>query len=248
MGPERPATRGAVPAWRGGGFERRHRRFGPRLPVPVRQLATRVRHHSCDHSRSHAQRVRRAGTGAPMGRVPAVRGTACRPGLGRPGAPAPARLRRAGWAAQLGPRQTGASRCGRRRALRQPPARAGLATQASNPPAGLALADPTVEIADFADTAAIIANLDAVVSVDTSVAHLVGAMGKPVLLLDRYDNCWRWLHGRSDSPWYPTLRIFRQKRPGEWGSVVTRAAAALRALVAAKASRPSAAAVGRGAA
>ena len=85
-------------------------------------------------------------------------------------------------------------------------------------------------VADFADTAAIVANLDVVVSVDTSVVHLAGAMGKPVLMLDRYDNCWRWLSGRIDSPWYPHLRIFRQKRPGEWGPVVARVARALQTM------------------
>ena len=56
---------------------------------------------------------------------------------------------------------------------------------------------------DFADTAAIIANLDLVVSVDTAVVHLAGAMGKPVFMLDRYDNCWRWMSGRADSPVVP---------------------------------------------
>jgi ADP-heptose:LPS heptosyltransferase len=83
------------------------------------------------------------------------------------------------------------------------------------------------EVVDFSDTAAIIANLDLVVSVDTSVAHLAGALGKPVFLLDRYDNCWRWLSGRSDSPWYPTLRIFRQTKIGDWTPVMQQAAAAL---------------------
>jgi tetratricopeptide (TPR) repeat protein len=104
------------------------------------------------------------------------------------------------------------------------------ADQARHPPPGLSLFDPMEAVTDFADTAAIIANLHVVVSVDTAVAHLAGAMGKPVLLLDRYDNCWRWLSGRTDSPWYPGLRIFRQKRLGEWGPVVERIAAALRAL------------------
>jgi ADP-heptose:LPS heptosyltransferase len=80
-------------------------------------------------------------------------------------------------------------------------------------------------VADFADTAAIIAAMDLVVSVDTSVAHLAGAMGVPVLLLDRFDNCWRWLSGRNDSPWYPgVLRILRQERPGDWAGVLERAA------------------------
>jgi hypothetical protein len=112
------------------------------------------------------------------------------------------------------------------------------AEQAHQPPPGLVLSDPMVEVTDFADTAAIVANLDAVVTVDTSVAHLAGAMGKPVLLLDRYDNCWRWLSGRTDSPWYPSLRIFRQKRLGEWQPVVQRVAVALKAMAAARV-RPS---------
>jgi len=87
--------------------------------------------------------------------------------------------------------------------------------------------DPMGAARDFADTAAIIANLDAVISVDTAVAHLAGAMGKPVFLLDRYDNCWRWLYGRGDSPWYPTLMIFRQAQPGDWLGPVTQAAETL---------------------
>jgi Tfp pilus assembly protein PilF len=94
--------------------------------------------------------------------------------------------------------------------------------------------DPMAEVEDFADTAAIIANLDLVISVDTAVAHLAGAMGKPIFLLDRYDNCWRWLTGRTDSPWYPTLRIFRQQRMGEWEPVIGDVAEALAAFVANK--------------
>ena len=95
---------------------------------------------------------------------------------------------------------------------------------------GIALTDPMPGVADFADTAAIIAGLDVVVSVDTAVAHLAGALGKRVFLLDRYDNCWRWLAGRDDSPWYPALRIFRQPRPGDWATPVARVAAELRRL------------------
>ena len=75
-------------------------------------------------------------------------------------------------------------------------------------------------VEDFADTAAIIANLDLVISVDTSVAHLAGAMGVPVWLLDRFDTDWRWLLNRTDSPWYPTMRIFRQTSFADWNSVV----------------------------
>jgi len=92
------------------------------------------------------------------------------------------------------------------------------------------LLDLMADVHDFADTAALVANLDLVISVDTSVVHLAGAMGKPVFLLDRYDNCWRWLSGREDSPWYPSLRIFRQQRSGEWEPVIARVATALAAM------------------
>ena len=93
------------------------------------------------------------------------------------------------------------------------------------------LRDPMGEVADFADTAALVANLDLVVSVDTAVVHLAGAMGKPVWVLSRFDGCWRWLTDRDDSPWYPGLRLFRQQEPGDWPAVVTRVARALRDLV-----------------
>ena len=92
------------------------------------------------------------------------------------------------------------------------------------------LTDFMGEIRDFADTAALVANLDLIISVDTSVVHLAGALGKPVWLLDRFDPCWRWLIGRRDSPWYPGLRLYRQPRPGDWGSVVAEAAHDLRSL------------------
>lgn len=92
--------------------------------------------------------------------------------------------------------------------------------QAANPPAGLDLCDLTSELHDFADTAALIANLDLVISVDTSVAHLAGGMGKPVWLLSRLDGCWRWLLDREDSPWYPNMRLFRQRQAGNWEDVI----------------------------
>jgi Flp pilus assembly protein TadD len=82
------------------------------------------------------------------------------------------------------------------------------------------LIDFTDELRDFEDTAALIANLDMAICVDTSVAHLVGAVGKPVWLLNRYNTCWRWLTGREDSPWYPSMRIFRQPSLGDWDSVI----------------------------
>jgi hypothetical protein len=98
-----------------------------------------------------------------------------------------------------------------------------------------ALEDYSAEWSDFADTAAFVANLDLVITVDTAVAHLAGALGRPVWLLNRYDTCWRWMRGRDDSPWYTTLRQFRQPRPGEWDPVIRTAAAALSELAAAAA-------------
>jgi hypothetical protein len=90
------------------------------------------------------------------------------------------------------------------------------------PPAELAIMDPGMELADFADTAALISQLDLVISVDTSVAHLAGAMGKPVWLLLPFSPDWRWLMLREDSPWYPTMRLFRQRRLGNWDDVIGR--------------------------
>jgi tetratricopeptide (TPR) repeat protein len=81
---------------------------------------------------------------------------------------------------------------------------------------------------DFSDTAALIDNLDIVIAVDTSVAHLAGALGKPLWLLNRYNTCWRWLLDRADSPWYPTARIFRQNKTRNWDSVIVQVRAALR--------------------
>jgi tetratricopeptide (TPR) repeat protein len=76
------------------------------------------------------------------------------------------------------------------------------------------------ELVDFADTAAVIELLDLVITVDTSVAHLAGAMGKPAWILLPFNSDWRWLSGRDDSPWYPTARLFRQDRPGSWQAVI----------------------------
>jgi len=84
-------------------------------------------------------------------------------------------------------------------------------------------------IGDFADTAALIEELDLVIAVDTSVAHLAGAMGKPVWLLLPFAPDWRWMLDRSDSPWYPTMRIFRQPRAGDWESVFAEVKAELKA-------------------
>jgi len=87
--------------------------------------------------------------------------------------------------------------------------------------------DFSAEWRDFSDTAAMVVNLDLVISVDTAVAHLAGALGKSVWLMNRYDTCWRWQAGGCDSPWYGTLRQFRQHRPGDWDAVIATAAAAL---------------------
>jgi tetratricopeptide (TPR) repeat protein len=87
---------------------------------------------------------------------------------------------------------------------------------------GPALIDHSAELHDFADTAALIEQLDLVISVDTSTAHLAGAMGKSVWILLCHDSCWRWLTQRADSPWYPTARLYRQECPGDWASVVAR--------------------------
>ncbi|WP_408293872.1 glycosyltransferase family 9 protein [Paraburkholderia sediminicola] len=77
-------------------------------------------------------------------------------------------------------------------------------------------------------TAALIENLDLVISVDTSVAHLAAAMGKPVWLLNRFSGCWRWLRDREDSPWYSSVRIFTQPQQGNWDDVLERVTAALK--------------------
>jgi tetratricopeptide (TPR) repeat protein len=89
------------------------------------------------------------------------------------------------------------------------------------------LIDLAAELNDFADTAAVAANLDLIISVDTAVAHLAGAMGKPTWILLPFSPDWRWLLDREDSPWYPTARLFRQPRIGDWGSVIARVAAEL---------------------
>jgi len=92
---------------------------------------------------------------------------------------------------------------------------------------GAGVADWMGECRDFMDTAALIAGLDLVVSVDTSVAHLAGALGKPVWLLNRFESEWRWLLERDTSPWYPSMRVFRQTAAGDWTGVVQRLAAEL---------------------
>lgn len=92
---------------------------------------------------------------------------------------------------------------------------------------GDAITDLAPELKDFAETAAIIRNLDLVVSVDTAVAHLAGALGHQAWTLLSFVPDWRWLLDRDDCPWYPSMRLFRQKTAGDWPSVVKRLAAAI---------------------
>jgi hypothetical protein len=99
--------------------------------------------------------------------------------------------------------------------------------QARHPPLGLTLLDFTSELRDFADTAALIANLDLVIAVDTAVVHLAGALAKPAWVMIPRSPDWRWLLDRDDSPWYPTLRLFRQKTSGDWPEVIQRVSDAL---------------------
>jgi tetratricopeptide (TPR) repeat protein len=92
------------------------------------------------------------------------------------------------------------------------------------------ITDWTDELISFADTAALIDCLDVVVSVDTSTVHLAGAIGKPVFLLNRKDTCWRWLEHGSTSPWYPSLKVFRQSEMLKWDDVIENVITELRKL------------------
>lgn len=94
-------------------------------------------------------------------------------------------------------------------------------------------------LSDFAETAAAVAALDLVISVDTSVAHLAGALGRPVWVLLPYALDWRWLRDRADSPWYPTMRLFRQEKPMAWDGVLARTAGELARLAAGERGRLS---------
>ncbi|KPF82563.1 hypothetical protein IP70_21525 [alpha proteobacterium AAP38] len=89
--------------------------------------------------------------------------------------------------------------------------------------------DPLVNARSFDDTAAIIANLDLVISVDTAVAHLAAGLGRPVWLLNRYESEWRWGRGRQRTGWYQCMRIFTQPRPGDWDAVVDAVVEAMKA-------------------
>jgi tetratricopeptide (TPR) repeat protein len=104
------------------------------------------------------------------------------------------------------------------------------AAQANNPPAGMRLIDRAGDFENMADTAAAIQQLDLVISVDTSVAHLAGALGKAVWVLLAYVPDWRWLLDRRDTPWYPQMRLFRQPQLGDWSTPIRRIKSELAAL------------------
>ena len=88
--------------------------------------------------------------------------------------------------------------------------------------------DVGADLNDFADTCAVVSQLDLVITVDTSVAHLAGALGKPVWVLLAAQSDWRWMLGRPDSPWYPTMQLFRQTTLSDWKGAIERVGAALR--------------------
>jgi hypothetical protein len=98
------------------------------------------------------------------------------------------------------------------------------AAQLENPPAGLEILPLGEDLHDFSDTAAAMSLLDLIITTDTSVPHLAGALGLPVWLMLQFVPDWRWLMDRPDSPWYPSMRLFRQPRPGDWHGVVNRVA------------------------
>jgi tetratricopeptide (TPR) repeat protein len=102
------------------------------------------------------------------------------------------------------------------------------ARQAERAPAGMRIEDLSSGLRDFSDTAAVVANLDLVISVDTAVAHLAGAMGRPAWTLLKYAPDWRWLLARGDCPWYPTMQLFRQASLGDWNTVIDEVARELR--------------------
>lgn len=99
---------------------------------------------------------------------------------------------------------------------------------------GLPIVDWMGDVGDFMDTVGLMSHLDLIIAVDTALAHLAGAMGRPVWLLNRFGSEWRWMLGREDSVWYPTMRIFYQEEPGNWSAVVGRIAENLSGLVANK--------------
>ena len=108
--------------------------------------------------------------------------------------------------------------------------RGAAAGQAAYPPQGMAIVDLSKELADFSDDAALMSHLDLIISVDTATAHLAGAMGRRVWTLTHFPPEWRWLLGRDDSPWYPTMRLFRRGQADTWEQVILRIGQAVRQL------------------
>jgi tetratricopeptide (TPR) repeat protein len=100
-----------------------------------------------------------------------------------------------------------------------------------SPPPGMSLLDVSDDLKDFADTAAAMMNLDLIITIDTAAAHLAGALARPTWTLLPWAGDWRWLEDREDSPWYPTMRLFRQPTKGDWTSVANRVAEELKKLV-----------------
>ena len=96
------------------------------------------------------------------------------------------------------------------------------AGQIATLPPGVSLVDGCRSDADLADTAALVANLDLVITTDTVIAHLAGAMGKPLWLLLPWQSDWRWMQQRTTTPWYPQARLWRQSAPGDWGELIAR--------------------------
>ena len=167
--------------------------------------------------------------------------------------PPPAQV--AAWAARLGPKvrpRIGIAWAGRQYGRPNSPRDMPLRTllplldldadfvslQKDPPPQDRALLDTLPQlrrygetVTDFADTAALIGNLDLVIAVDTAVVHLAGAIGKPVWLMNRFASCWRWLYHGDRSHWYPRLHQFRQETLGDWNGVVHRICKALRLLL-----------------
>ena len=112
--------------------------------------------------------------------------------------------------------------------------RGAAAAEAARPPGGMTVVDLSPELAGFYDDAALMSNLDLVISINTATAHLAGAMGQRVWTLVQFPPDWRWLLGRDDSPWYPTMRIFRRGQTESWESVIGRVSEALGRLVIAR--------------
>lgn len=102
---------------------------------------------------------------------------------------------------------------------------------ACDPPFGLSRFNYAVTAAGTTQaTASLVSGLDLVITVDTAVCHLAGGLGRPVWVLNKCFSCWRWLHDRSDTDWYPSIRLFRQAAPDDWSGVVAEVAASLNQL------------------